>query len=87
MVVKKTQETVSEEAVWPFGKKNYVLFGIALVVIVLGYIFLGWGDDPNAPITLTVAPIVLIIGYGLIPFAIMVRGRKDATSPEPPESQ
>ena len=48
---------------WPFGKKNYILFAIALVIIVIGYICLGYGDDPNHPLTLTVAPILLVLGY------------------------
>jgi len=65
---------------WPFGKKNYVLFGVALAILVVGYICLGYGDDPNHPITLTLAPILLVIGYLLIPFAIMARGKPDETS-------
>ena len=62
---------------WPFGPKNYVLFAISLIVIIAGYICLGYGDDPNHPITLTVAPILLVIGYLLIPFAIMARGVRE----------
>ena len=69
-------------AEWPFGTKNYILFGIALVIIVVGYICLGYGDDPNAAITLTVAPILLVIGYALIPFAIMARDKKDESEVE-----
>jgi len=75
---KKTQKTL----VWPFGKKNYILLAISLAVIVIGYICLASGDNPNAPITLTVAPIVLVIGYGMIPFAILAKGR-----PEPNETE
>jgi hypothetical protein len=63
---------------WPFGKKNYILFAIALVIIVIGYICLGYGDDPNHPLTLTVAPILLVLGYLIIPFAIMAKGKPDA---------
>ncbi len=58
---------------WPLGRKNYLLLGISLVIIVIGYVCLGWGDDPNAAITLTVAPILLVLGYFMIPFAIMAR--------------
>jgi hypothetical protein len=81
MAVKKKQTKSDEQTlVWPFGKKNYILLGISLAVIIIGYICLGSGDNPNAPITLTVAPILLVIGYGMIPFAIMAKGR-----PEPAE--
>lgn len=79
----KTKTSKSAEAPafdWPFGKKNYILFGISLVIIIVGYICLGYGDDPNNPITLTIAPILLVIGYLSIPFAIMARGRTEPTN-------
>jgi hypothetical protein len=92
-----TKKKVKKEAAppppaeWPFGTKNYILFGISLVIIIVGYICLGYGDDPNAPITLTIAPILLVIGYALIPFAIMARDKgKEAgaeTEPEAGESE
>ena len=72
----KTAETPAFD--WPFGKKNYIIFGIALAILVVGYICLGYGDDPNHPLTLTVAPILLVLGYLLIPFAIMAKGKPDA---------
>lgn len=72
---KKTRIEELPEVDWPFGRKNYMLFGIALVVIIVGYICLGYGDDPNHPITLTLAPILLVIGYLIIPFAIMARDK------------
>ena len=81
MAVKKKTTTEAIEtasAEWPFGTKNYILFGISLVIIIVGYICLGSGDDANDPITLTVAPILLVIGYALIPFAIMAKGKKVA---------
>jgi len=64
--IKKTDQTSSVE--WPFGMKNYILFGIAILVIVVGYILLGSGS-------MTMAPLLLVVGYCvLIPIAIMVRG-------------
>ncbi len=61
---------------WPFGKKNYIMFGIALVTIIVGFILLAQGS-------ITLAPILLVIGYGLIPFAIMARGKPEETQSEP----
>lgn len=61
----KTNEKLSAE--WPFGQKNYILFGLAILVIVIGYFLLGSGS-------MTMAPILLVLGYCvLIPVAIMVR--------------
>lgn len=72
---KKVRADEASEMDWPFGRKNYLLFGVALVVIIVGYICLAYGDDPNHPITLTLAPILLVAGYLIIPFAIMVRDK------------
>lgn len=59
---------------WPFGKKNYIWFGVALAVMIIGYILLGTGD-------ITMAPLLLVIAYCvLIPVAILVKGRPDEKS-------
>jgi hypothetical protein len=87
---KKTKPVEAPVLDWPFGKKNYVLFAISLVIIIVGYICLGYGDDPNNPISLTLAPILLVIGYLSIPFAIMARGRTEPAykeSAEEPEEE
>ena len=71
--IENTNETSSVE--WPFGLKNYVLFGIAILVIVIGYFLLGSGS-------MTMAPILLVLGYCvLIPVAIMVRGCPEDEGP------
>jgi hypothetical protein len=59
------------KAVLPFAKKNYTLFAIGLAVIVLGYITLGYGS-------ITLAPILLVLGYCvIIPIAIIINGGKE----------
>lgn len=51
----------------PFGPKNYILFGLAAVVILAGYIFLSRGS-------ITLAPILLLTGYlVLIPWGILAK--------------
>lgn len=81
-VSKKTKSSSAPAFDWPFGSRNYILFGVALVVIIVGYICLGYGDDPNHPITLTVAPILLVVGYLIIPFAIMAKGKPQEKTEE-----
>ena len=54
----------------PFDRENLVLFGIALAVIVVGYLFLAKGS-------ITIAPILLVLGYCvLVPVAIIFRPRR-----------
>ena len=58
---------------WSFGKINYVLFGIGLFIIALGYIVMVTGE-PESIQSVKVAPIILIIGYCIvIPAAILVK--------------
>ena len=58
---------------WPFGKINYILFAISLLIILLGY-FLMWNGDVNSFQSVKVAPKVLIVGYlVLIPLSIFYK--------------
>ena len=51
----------------PFGKKNYILFALAALVILAGYIALSRGS-------ITLAPILLLTGYlVLIPWGILAK--------------
>lgn len=59
-----------------FGKRNYILFAIGMVAIIVGYIFLGTGDT-------IISPILLVLGYCvIIPIAIIIKDKKKA--PESP---
>jgi hypothetical protein len=54
----------------PFGRRNYIWFGIGILVIVIGYLLLGLGD-------ITLAPILLVAGYCvIIPISIIMSGEK-----------
>ncbi len=66
--VKKKSSDSSDEFKWPFGTRNYIVFAVALLVIIVGYISLGQGS-------ITLAPILLVLGYCvLIPTALIIRG-------------
>ena len=67
---KPTPAKVKEKYVLPFGKKNYIWFAIGILVIIIGYIFLGSGS-------ITLAPILLVLGYCvIIPISIIISGEK-----------
>ena len=56
----------------PFGKKNWMVLGAGLVSIVLGFIALASGS-------ITLAPILLVLGYCvLIPVGIMIRDKSES---------
>ncbi len=69
----------------PFTRKNYMILGLGLFIIILGYIALSQSPwDGTMP--LVVAPILLVLGYCvIIPFGILYRGKSES-QPTPPAS-
>ncbi len=65
----KKIENIDNEFKLPFTGKNYALFAIAILFILLGYIVLTTGD-------ISISPVLLVIGYCiLIPAAIFANGK------------
>jgi len=67
-------------------RKNVILIGIGLIVMVLGFILMlgGGSSDPNvfnpamfSARRLTVAPILIVIGIGVIIWGIMRKPRSE----------
>ncbi|KMQ50873.1 hypothetical protein CHISP_2224 [Chitinispirillum alkaliphilum] len=54
-----------------FEKNNFVLFGISLVLLAVGYILLAQGPADNH-LSKSVAPAILVFVYGgLLPYSIL----------------
>lgn len=59
------------------GKRNYVIFGIAVLFLIVGYVIMAQGST-NSTSALTVAPILLVIAYCiLVPLAILLKPKKN----------
>ncbi len=57
----------------PLGRENFIILGIGLAVIIVGYLAMLEGSVEGF-LPLVVAPILLVIGYCLIiPFGILYR--------------
>ncbi len=66
----------------PFGKINYILMGVGIIILALGYILLAGGgsDDPNVfnpamfdSRRLVWAPILIVLGFVVEIVAIMYK--------------
>lgn len=85
---KRTKSSMSSGFHWsmPLGKTNFMYFGIAFAVLIIGYALMATGitSDPQKyletwanPVAIVVAPTVLVLAYCvLIPLAIMKRERQ-----------
>ena len=63
---------------WSFGRINYLLFGIGLIVILLGYLIMATGETESFQ-SVKLAPVILVIGYCvIIPVAILVKPKEKA---------
>ena len=78
----KPKEKSKSSLAFSLDKKNYILVGIGLFFIVIGFILMSGGgsDDPNKFSEklfdfrrLTLAPILVLIGYVIEIFAIMLK--------------
>lgn len=68
--------TMTKSEGLPFTKVNYYIFAAGLLAIILGYFTLSQGD-------ITLAPILLVLGYCVIfPIAILYRGKENSSSTE-----
>ena len=61
---------------WPFNKTNYVIFGIGILSIIIGYILIA-SNSVDSYMSTKIGPVILFIGYCLIiPFSILYSGKK-----------
>ena len=83
--VKETKEA-NTTAGFALDKENYKLMAIGFAVIILGFILLAGGgsDDPNVFNDnifnfrrLTIAPVVLLIGFAFEIYAIMKKPKEE----------
>ena len=61
---------------WNFNKKNYLLFGIGIVIIIIGNILMITGETDSYQ-SVKLAPVILLIGYAvIIPLSILCQFKK-----------
>ena len=83
--MKKDKEIEKETTTVLFGRTNYILLAVGIVLLALGYILLSGGgsDDPNVfnpamfnARRLYVAPLLIIAGLVVEIFAILYKNKK-----------
>ncbi len=68
-----------------FGKKNYVVMIVGIIVIALGFVFMSGGGSNNPQVfneeiynwqRIRLAPTLVIIGLGIEIYAILLNPKK-----------
>lgn len=54
-----------------FGKTNYILLIASIITVILGFVLMSGETDIYSTTKITIAPMVVLIGFGLGVFAIM----------------
>ena len=82
----KNIKNEQEEVKMPFGRDNYLWVIIGLAFLLIGFILMIGGGSDNPDVfneaifnfrRLTLAPILVLIGFGVQIYAIMKRPKKD----------
>ncbi|MFT7100577.1 MAG: hypothetical protein ACJA19_001079 [Bacteroidia bacterium] len=70
-----TESSVTANSTFMFGKQNYMLMIVGLVVIILGFILMYGKEDIYDFRKTTLAPIVVIAGFLIQIVAIMKKSK------------
>ena len=72
-----------------FGKKNYLIMGIGLAVIAIGFILMSGGGSDNPAVfdasifnfrRIHLAPALVLIGFAIEIYAILVNPNKEEST-------
>ena len=56
---------------WPFNKTNYAIFGVGIIVIIIGYLIISL-NEVNSIASTRIGPLMLFVGYCvIIPISII----------------
>lgn len=74
---KSDKATPATEASFLFSRMNYLLMIAGVVVIGIGFVLMSGTEDIFNTTKLTVAPIVVVIGFVIEVFAIMYKPKAE----------
>ena len=69
--IMKDNNNKTVKFLWPYKRKNYLLFGVGVFVIIVGYLIMYLGEV-NSFQSLVISPLLLLVGYlVIIPIALL----------------
>jgi hypothetical protein len=75
----KEKKQISEAGYrFPLTRTNFLIIALGVLVIVVSYIFMSIPDNPDAFMTRTLAPVMLVFAYLIIiPIGLFYREKKE----------
>ena len=71
--IMKDNNNKTVKFLWPYKRKNYLLFGFGVFVIIVGYLIMYSGEVDSFQ-SLVISPLLLLAGYlVIIPMALLSR--------------
>lgn len=71
------QKNKKQSVDFVFGKRNYMLFLISIGVVALGFILMMGKEDIYSFTKITLAPLVVVLGFALGVVSILIKDKKD----------
>ena len=69
----KNQDNSKLFTSWDYNHKNFLLFGLGIAIIVIGYLLMAYGETTSFQ-SVKLSPILLVIGYCIvIPISIIYK--------------
>ncbi|KKX49802.1 MULTISPECIES: DUF3098 domain-containing protein [Sphingobacterium] len=68
----KKSETTNKGA-FVFGKLNYQLFIVSIIIVIIGFLLMSGNTDIYSFTKITLAPIVIVLGFALGFVAILYK--------------
>ncbi|MEN9738387.1 MAG: hypothetical protein RLZZ318_420 [Bacteroidota bacterium] len=80
----KTNEKKDVKPLMVFKKQNYMLLAISFIIVVIGFMVMGSGEGQpfDAPIKITVAPLIVLAGFALGVVSILYNPKSETPSQE-----
>lgn len=84
---KAAEKKEAVPASFAFGRENYIIMLAGIGLLVIGYVLMigGGSEDPNkyneeifSARRITVAPVTLLIGFGVVLYGIMKKPKQSA---------
>ncbi len=80
----KSKKTVKSSSNSPdhmvFGKRNYTWLTVGVLSIIVGFTAMRIENEIRGPISLFIAPILILIGFSFIVWAIYINPQPDSSA-------